>query len=497
MYDLILVFLVLIGGVYDETPMTINPDPSYVMGTYEEWIQGQPEYEPFSATAVAGTDGADFILIFEEGLTDSLEAGLLDQWTADIASQGLTTEVIEITYSTPEELKTYLTDKFNDGLEGAVLVGNLPVPWSVHESDGNLAGELFPSDYFYMDLDGVWGDNWIGYPSSGNPGSDGLYDTFSGSLDPEIYIARIKVDNLTQVGDPTVILNDYLQRNHEWRVSGDPEPLNALCYVDDDWEPWAIGYQNSMQYLYPNTELVSEPASTNGTDYLENKLPGNYVWISPFVHSNPGGHYWEPGPTTEWDELIPAMPQAHFYNLFACSNSRFTTVHCMGAVYALCTSTGLASIGSTKSGAMLNFTYFYNPLGLGGSLGEAYREWWDRIAEGGLSSGELSWHLGMVVLGDPTLIPAMHMLGIEDGGAETFLPGITFAQNPCCGSLSVSFPAENGTVELFDTSGRLVATGNLEDSACTIAVGSLSSGCYITRVNADSGTASASVIILK
>ena len=235
MLNLTLIFFVLIGGVYDDTPLTINPDPSFVEGTYEEWIQDQPPYLPLIVTTISGTDGADFILIFEEGLTDSLDAGLLDQWTADIASQGLSTEVIEVTYSTPEEMKTYLTDKYKDGLEGAVLVGNLPAPWSAYSDSSAKSSQTFPSDYFYMDLDGDWEDNWIGYPFEDIPGSDGVYDTFYGTLDPEIYVGRIKVDNLTAVGDPIEILNDYLQRIHEWRLNGDPEPLNALCYVDDDW----------------------------------------------------------------------------------------------------------------------------------------------------------------------------------------------------------------------------------------------------------------------
>ncbi len=498
MFDFILIFLVLIGGVYDDTPRTINPDPSFVEGTYEEWIEDQPSYLSLTVTSIAGTDGADFVLIFEDGLTDSLEAGLLDQWTADIASQGLSTEVVEVTYSTPEELKAYLTDKYNDGLEGAVLVGNLPAPWSGLSDTDEKGLDTFPSDYFYMDLDGDWEDNWIGDPLQAIPGSDGIYDTFYGTLDPEIYVGRIKVDNLTAVGDPTEILNDYLQRIHEWRLNGDPEPLNALCYVDDDWIPWATEYRGSMQYLYPNTELVSNAAATNGTDYLENRLPGNYVWISPFVHSNSSGHYWSPGPITYWNELIPALPQAHFYNLFACSNARFTNIHSMGAVYAYCTASSLASVGSTKSGAMLHFTPFYSPLGTGSSLGEAYSDWWDYISQGGLSPSELSWHLGMVVLGDPTLIPAMHTLGIEGSGSGTILPGITLVENPCCGSLSVSYPADNGTLDLYDTTGRLVATGILEDSECTLQVSSLNAGYYIVRVTTAGGTAaSASVIILK
>ncbi len=497
MQELMLVFLVATGNIYDETPMTINPDPSYVQETYEEWIVNQPDFQPLEVTSISGTDGADFLLVFEEGLTDSLNPGLLDQWTADIASQGLTTEVVEVTYSTPPELRAYLITRYNDGLEGAVLIGNLPVPWSVLEDEFKQSGEVFPSDYFYMDLNGIWEDNWIGYPYLGNPGSDGKYDTFYGNLAPEIYVGRIKVDNLLQLGTPTDILNTYLQRNHVWRVTGDPEPLNALCYVDNDWSYWGSGYRASMQYLYPNTELVNDDAATNGTDYLNNRLPGNYVWISPYVHSNPGGHFWEPGPTTTWNQIVPALPQAHFYNLFACSNCRFTTAHNMGAVYTFASSTGLASVGSAKSGAMLSFTPFYSSLGLGGSLGEAYKDWWAYIAQGGLSPSERSWHLGMVVLGDPTLIPAMHMLGIEDGEQQTSSSNIAFSENPCRGILSVAYPGDHGSVELYDTSGRLVAAGDLLESACTIEVSSLSAGCYIVRVSTDNDAASASVIVIK
>ena len=148
MLSLPLMFLVLFGSVYDDTPRTINPDPSFIEGTYEEWIDDQPSYLPLTVTSIAGSDGADFLLIFEDGLTDSLEVGLLDQWTADIALQGLSTEVVEVTYSTPEELKAYLTDKYNDGLEGAVLVGNLPAPWSALADTDEKSSETFPSDYF-------------------------------------------------------------------------------------------------------------------------------------------------------------------------------------------------------------------------------------------------------------------------------------------------------------------------------------------------------------
>ena len=495
----IMIVLALLGDVYDYTPVTMNPDPDYVAGTYEEWLEQQPDYQPFSAKTIMGSDGAQFLLLFEDGLTDSLEAGLLEQWTADIGAQGLSWEVVEITYSTPEDLKDYLLFKYSDGLEGAVLVGDLPVAWVMLENSFG-GDEHFPCDYFYMDLDGTWEVLWVGYPSSGNPGSDGKYDTFSGSLEPEIYTGRIKMDNLTSLGDPIEMLNAYIERNHVWRLNGGPDPLTALCYVDDDWAGWGSSYRNAMQQLYPNTILVNDYNGTNGTDYLETRLPDTYVWISPYVHSGPNTHYWAQGPTTNWDEIVPANPQAHFYNLFACSNSRFTTSRSMGAVYAFCTSTGLASVGSTKTGSMLNFSFFYSPMGQGASIGEAYMDWWEYVAINGLSSYEKSWHLGMVLLGDPTLLPAMHLLGIEDDESDETEPqsGLVIAQNPCQSQLILTYAeVEQGTVELYDTSGRLVASGTLEDSSCTMSVSSIGTGFYIVRVTAAGVSAQASVIILK
>jgi len=491
--------LALLGDVYDGIPVTRNLDPYYIPDTYEDWLANQPDYQPFSARTVAGTDGAEFLLIFNNGLTDSLEAGVLDQWTSDIASQGLSWEVVEVSYSTPEDLKDYLTDKYNDGMEGAVLIGNIPVAWVMLENSfgGN---ENFPCDYFYMDLDGTWEDNWVGYPSGGVSGSDGKYDTFSGSLDPEIYTGRIKVDNLAAIADPIDMLNDYIERLHDWRMTGGPDPLTALCYVDDDWAGWGSSYRQSMQELYPNTILVNDINGTNGTDYRDVRLPDAYVWISPYVHSGPNVHQWAQGPSTYWSDIIPANPQAHFYNLFACSNARFTTSRSMGQVYAFATSTGLASVGSTKTGSMLQFTQFYYPLGQGASLGEAYKEWWTFITSGGFSWDERSWHLGMVVLGDPTLMPAMHMLGIDDEetGGEPVQAELLVAQNPCSSELVLTFDgADAGSVQIFDTCGRLLGEGVLSNHQCQMSVADLECGLYFARVTAGEISASASVIVIR
>ena len=69
---------------------------------------------------------------------------------------------------------------------------------------------------------------------------------------------------------------------------------------------------------------------------------------------------------------------------------------------------GLGEIGSTKTGSMLDFEYFYEPLGEGSTLGEAFRDWFTFITENGVTFDELCWHYGMALLGDPFLKPTGH-----------------------------------------------------------------------------------------
>ena len=444
---------------YSEVVQTVNLDPDWVDPTPREFADQTSRYEPFRARHLLGSrEVPDMVILLQEGLASQIGVDLLQQWIDDIEAEEYVAQVVEITYGTPEEIKGFLGALHSQGLQGAVLVGNLPAAWTAVWDTEVGAGEHCPTDYYLMDLDGEWLDLWVGYPRDSLPGQDGFYDTFQGSLDPEIWVGRIRVDNLSALGDPVAMLQAYLQRNHEWRLNGDPEPVRALCYVDDDWQWSGDVYKAAMELLYENVELFNRSVETCERDYESIRLPDAYVWVSPFVHSNPTSHQWLPaGGLTYWNEIVPIGPEAHFYNLFACSNCRFTTNNYMGGVYSFATDEGLAAVGSTTSGAMLFFTCFYAPLGEGASLGEAYMQWWDHISEYGLTQAELNWHIGMVLLGDPSLVPVMHLTGVGEEGPEAFV--LAVAPNPSAGAATAMFdlaaPA-NVSMAVFDISGRLV-----------------------------------------
>ncbi|MCK4653327.1 MAG: hypothetical protein KAU01_02660, partial [Candidatus Cloacimonetes bacterium] len=93
-----------------------------------------------------------------------------------------------------------------------------------------------------------------------------------------------------------------------------------------------------------------------------------------------------------------------FYNLFACSNSRFTESNNMGGMYLFGNGYCVGTIGSTKTGSMLWFEDFYEPLSLEGTLGEALRQWWEVSVDTGPDwMWERSWFYGMAIQGDPSL----------------------------------------------------------------------------------------------
>ncbi|KPL18313.1 MAG: hypothetical protein AMJ92_08740, partial [candidate division Zixibacteria bacterium SM23_81] len=97
------------------------------------------------------------LIAVEESLYPLIEAGL-GGYVSDLEAEGYTVTVVLDTAfgGTPAEVRDYLSSVYtSDGLIGALLIGDLPVPW--HEStwdDGTY--ENYPCDYFYMEITSTW-----------------------------------------------------------------------------------------------------------------------------------------------------------------------------------------------------------------------------------------------------------------------------------------------------------------------------------------------------
>ena len=319
----------------------------------------------------------------------------LDQYVDDLVQDGYTVEVDLWSGGNYQDLRDSLKYKWTQSdLVGAVLVGDLPVPWCELYVWG---AEEFPIDYYFMELDGIWSDS----------DNDGLLEGLSagsGDLGPEIWVGRLAPSSLVW-GSEAQLLENYFTKNHNYRIGNLSLPHRALSFVDDDWDYF---YDCDLSYAYGDVTVVNDFNQTIATNYKQ-RLLEIYEWIQLCAHSSCWAHtflinesQWGGGSVYNY-EIHALQPRALFYNLFACSNTRFMETNNLGNWYVFVDDYGLLAIGSTKSGSMLYFDDFYIPLGQGKSIGDAYKQWFEVQAQYGFDDWEQGWYFGMNVLGDPTL----------------------------------------------------------------------------------------------
>ncbi len=375
--------------------------------TYAEWmarqvtspgplrtrlVERRPSDNPAKSTSTV-------CVIVNAGLYDGI-AEALGQYLTDLAREGFTVELHTSSGGTPPELRQFLLSRYTEGIKGAVLIGDLPIAWYEETCWDPPEDEQFPCDFYYMDLDGTWQDT----------DGDGLYDQHYGNVAPEIWIGRLTASPLTMTGKTeTELLRNYFRKNHLYRTGSLPVADRALVYVDDDWSGSAEWWSNEVGLTYSNRTTVSDPYVTVAEDY-ERRIQENYELIEICAHSDPLTHYFKIPPDIWYNtigvgRIVEVNPPAAFYNLYACSNARYVETNYMGGWYVFCPSYGIAAIGSSKTGSMLNFSYFYDPLGSGRTFGEAFFDWFGSVTDGGVDDWEACWFYGMTLCGDPTAVP--------------------------------------------------------------------------------------------
>lgn len=307
------------------------------------------------------------------------------------------------------DMRNFLISKVPQGLVGVYFIGEVPIAWYQMIDDwgsGPEGYEMFPSDLYYMDLNGLWtDDSFFQSGLSLSPGSDSIFDGHTGDVSPEIFIGRLYFSPL---GDEAELTNRYLRRAHMYRTDSLSSVHRGLSYVDDDWAYWASIYKSDMLQAYSEVTSVSLIDTTRPDNYI-GKLDSTFEWVGLFCHSSPWLHTFKVNGGSSWSDLnvseLPDIaPAGLFYNMFACSNVRYVENGYMGGTYVIHTPKGLGCIGTTKTGSMLHFFNYYYPLGQGKTLGQAFLDWFVYIASGGFTMPEKSWHYGMTYIGDPVLL---------------------------------------------------------------------------------------------
>lgn len=493
-----------IAADYNEIPLLkwAGP-PGSEPETYEEWITAHPMREPsYIRDRVVYGDGraGTVALLTEQNIAQSI-AEEITQLTNNLTSEGYTVLSYQIDGGSPEDLRNFLQGLYaSDSIEGAFFIGDIPVAWFEIADDFNQYGYTdFPCELFFMDLDGTWLDTM----NTGN----GKYDGHQGELSPEIYIGRLYPANL---GDDTLLLQNYFKKDNAFRHDTLLLTQRALVFVDDDWIPWANQWADDVALLYPDTMNYWDAETTRASVY-RTKLDTTQAWVSVFAHSWPGGHQFAYNSGSSHDyyyasEYTAQNPLTNFYNFFACSFSRYTeSSNCGGSRAIFNQDYGLCSIGSTKTGSMLDFEYFYNWLGSGTNLGKAFKEWFTHIVQDGVTFEELCWHYGMTLLGDCFLIPKGHNTAVKESKSENPASApFTLLKNPISDLIQLNLRIDNITevkITVFDCTGRahIFSTYTLHAGENRISIkesGKLPAGIYFLKVDIGNRTATRKIVKL-
>lgn len=345
-------------------------------------------------------------IVIENSLYSSITAAVT-QYRQDLNDTGYHTILYNNSISTAEELKANLSSWYDsEDLLGAVLIGRLPYAEFHHGTANGFSAETFICDLFLTDLDGTWADV--------NP-VDGIYDSHSASvcadIFPEIFLGRIDPTCLTWGTSVADHVNTYLTRIHDYRTGGVPRNQQALFYIDDDWSGyWGTRWSNDGGLAYSSVTSVNlQTTYTNASDWLNNRITQNYQWGHLCAHSSPTTHYFGPGGlgegTVTSSQIRAAPPSFNFYNLFCCSGAKWTIADDLGVTYTFSGSYSLATIGSSKTGSMMDCDEFYGPVGQNLTLGESLKDWFSESLTSASSAGAeyLEWYYGMNIIGDPLL----------------------------------------------------------------------------------------------
>ncbi|RLG62091.1 hypothetical protein DRO02_08405, partial [archaeon] len=102
----------------------------------------------------------------------------LERWMDDVRKEGYEPMLKVITNETPQQIRQMLRETPN--LEGCLMVGDIPsARYNVTSPPSwrEPKYEVFPTDFYYMDLDGCWNDI----------NNDGIFDEHKGNIAPEIW----------------------------------------------------------------------------------------------------------------------------------------------------------------------------------------------------------------------------------------------------------------------------------------------------------------------
>lgn len=437
--------------------------------TYEQWQADQPPQESFTSHRVLEQpadlptrDAAPQVCVVVNNSLYSYIAPTITQYQDDLMAAGYTVSLFTASGGTPADLRALLQGELPNGLVGCLLVGDLPIPWYewTHPGDPTVHQE-FPIDLYYMDLDGEWLDT----------DGDGLLDGHvagAGNTNLEIWVGRLTASTLSEnLTEEVALVQNYFSKDHRYRSGELTLPFRALGYGTVDYysPPYSLD-----RMFGANVNSQEARGQTSAADYLA-RLQEGHSFVHLAAHSiGPTGHHLERGDVTAQD-IQATDPKVFFYNLFSCSTGRYVEEDYVAGHYVFAPSYGLAAIAPSKPAGMIESHLFYESLGQGNDLGEAYLDWFNHFSQIGIDQDLIGWLYSITLFGDPTLIvvdPQAPTASILSQEAHDVIHSITSIGGTALGTDFESYVLDYGA-DLAPSDWHILATSTTPVDQGTLA----------------------------
>lgn len=252
-------------------------------GTLAEYLQRHPlcpaEFGGAQYVPGAALRSTRMISILVDATLAPQITPALNLYVADLEAEGYGVYAETVSGGTPTDIKAWVQGRYDAGSEGVVFIGDITAAWA------EVSGAVFPSDLFYMDLDGHWDDADV----------DGDYEVHTaggGDEGPELYVARIYAHTLSYDSEANMV-SGYLAKSHAYHRGTLTQPWRGLEYVDEDWFSMTV----NLADIYGDDVVRHDYGYfTTAADYLANlDLTQHFVQVC--AHSYSGGHHFGMRPT--------------------------------------------------------------------------------------------------------------------------------------------------------------------------------------------------------
>ena len=171
------------------------------------------------------------------------------------------------------------------------IIGHVPVPYSGNfsatgdryppdghaEGSGNHTG-AWPADVYYGDFAGIYTDRSVTCTTGSdsrnhNIPKDGKFDQSFTYENIELEIGRVDFYNMPLFGnDDTLLVKEYLDRVHQWRLGNIPFVSRAL--IDNNFT--GLNLTSSGYHNLPT--FVGLDSVFDNRDYFASQYQNNYLW---------------------------------------------------------------------------------------------------------------------------------------------------------------------------------------------------------------------------